>query len=47
MVSLPYSFFQRRSTGDLMMRVDSNSTVREIVTSKSMSAVIDGVFVLF
>jgi ATP-binding cassette subfamily B protein len=46
MVSLPYSFFQRRSTGDLMMRVDSNSTVREIVTSKSMSAVIDGVFVL-
>jgi ATP-binding cassette subfamily B protein len=46
MVSLPYAFFQRRSTGDLMMRVDSNSTVREIVTSKSMSAVLDGVFVL-
>ena len=46
MVSLPYSFFQRRSTGDLMMRVDSNGTVREMVTSKSMSAVIDGVFVL-
>ncbi len=46
MVSLPYAFFQRRSTGDLMMRVDSNSTVREIVTSKTMSAVIDGVFVL-
>jgi ATP-binding cassette, subfamily B, bacterial len=46
MVSLPYAFFQRRSTGDLMMRVDSNSTVREIVTSKSMSALIDGVFVL-
>ena len=46
MVSLPFAFFQRRSTGDLMMRVDSNSTVREIVTSKSMSAVIDGVFVL-
>jgi ATP-binding cassette, subfamily B, bacterial len=46
MVSLPYSFFQRRSTGDLMMRVDSNGTVREIVTSKSLSAVIDGLFVL-
>ncbi|MBK9030334.1 MAG: peptidase domain-containing ABC transporter [Myxococcales bacterium] len=46
MVSLPFSFFQRRSTGDLMQRVDSNGTVREIVTSKSMSAVIDGVFVL-
>jgi ABC-type bacteriocin/lantibiotic exporter with double-glycine peptidase domain len=46
MVSLPFQFFQRRSTGDLMMRVDSNSTVREIVTSKSMSAVLDGLFVL-
>ncbi|MGE0872116.1 MAG: peptidase domain-containing ABC transporter [Kofleriaceae bacterium] len=46
MVSLPFSFFQRRSTGDLMMRVDSNGTVREVVTSKSMSAIIDGVFVL-
>src|SRR5687767_15516551 len=29
-----------------MMRVESNGTVREIVTSKSMSALIDGVFVL-
>ncbi len=46
MISLPYSFFQRRSAGDLMMRVDSNGTVREIVTSKSLSAVIDGLFVL-
>jgi ATP-binding cassette, subfamily B, bacterial len=46
MVSLPFSFFQRRSTGDLMMRVQSNGTVREIVTSKSMSAIIDGVFVM-
>ncbi|MEZ4399379.1 MAG: peptidase domain-containing ABC transporter [Kofleriaceae bacterium] len=46
MVSLPFSFFQKRSTGDLMQRVDSNGTVREIVTSKSMSAVIDGFFVL-
>ena len=46
MVSLPFNFFQRRSTGDLMMRVESNGTVREIVTSKSMSAVIDGLFVM-
>ncbi len=46
MVSLPFSFFQRRSTGDLMMRVQSNGTVREIVTSKSMSAIIDGTFVM-
>ena len=46
MVSLPFAFFQRRSTGDLMMRVDSNGTVREVVTSKSMSAFIDGAFVI-
>ncbi|HEX4353476.1 MAG TPA: cysteine peptidase family C39 domain-containing protein, partial [Polyangiales bacterium] len=46
MVSLPFSFFQKRSTGDLMMRVDSNGIVRETVTGKSMSAVIDGLFVL-
>ena len=46
MVSLPFSFVQRRSTGDLMMRVDSNGTVRETVTQKSLAAVIDGLFVL-
>jgi len=46
MVSLPFQFFQRRSTGDLMMRVDSNGIVRETVTGKSMAAVLDGVFVL-
>jgi ABC-type bacteriocin/lantibiotic exporter with double-glycine peptidase domain len=47
MVSLPFQFFQRRSTGDLMQRVDSNNTVREVITSKTMSAIIDGLFVLF
>ena len=46
MVSLPFQFFQRRSTGDLMMRVDSNGVVRETVTGKSMAAVLDGVFVV-
>ena len=46
MVSLPVGFFQRRSAGDLMLRVGSNSTVRELVTSQSLSAIIDGVFVL-
>jgi len=45
MVSLPYSFFQARSTGDLMMRVRSNATVREIVTANSLSAILDGIFV--
>lgn len=42
---LPYAFFQRRSAGDLMMRVASNSTIREILTSSTLSAVLDGVLV--
>jgi ATP-binding cassette, subfamily B, bacterial len=46
MVRLPFQFFQQRSDGDLMMRLGSNSTVREMVTSKSLAAILDGVFVL-
>lgn len=42
MIDLPYAFFQRRSTGDLMMRLGSNAIVREILTSGAMSAVLDG-----
>lgn len=46
MVALPIGFFQKRSSGDLMMRVGSNATMREVVTSQTLSAIIDGVFVL-
>jgi len=46
MASLPISFFQRRSAGDLLLRVQSNSTMRDVVTSQTLSAVIDGAFVL-
>lgn len=42
LIDLPYAFFQRRSTGDLLMRLGSNSTVREILTSGALSAVLDG-----
>ncbi|HEV3231646.1 MAG TPA: peptidase domain-containing ABC transporter, partial [Candidatus Dormibacteraeota bacterium] len=45
MVSLPYSFFLQRSTGDLMMRLNSNSTVREILTSSALSGILDGTMV--
>jgi ABC-type bacteriocin/lantibiotic exporter with double-glycine peptidase domain len=45
MVSLPIGFFQRRSAGDLMMRVGSNATIRELITSQTLAAVIDGMFV--
>ncbi len=45
LVSLPYSFFQQRSSGDLMMRLNSNATVREIVTSGTLSGLLDGTLV--
>ena len=46
LVKLPFRFFQQRSDGDLMMRLGSNGTVREMVTSKSLAALLDGAFVL-
>ena len=45
LVALPYAFFQERSAGDLMMRMNSNATVREILTSGALSTVLDGLLV--
>jgi ATP-binding cassette subfamily B protein len=44
LVDLPFAFFLRRSAGDLMMRMNSNTAVREILTTGSLSAVLDGAF---
>ena len=46
LVGLPYAFFQRRSAGDLMMRVASNTNIRETLTSNTLSALLDGSLVL-
>jgi ATP-binding cassette, subfamily B, bacterial len=45
LVALPYAFFQERSAGDLMLRMNSNATVREILTSGALSTVLDGLLV--
>ena len=45
LVDLPYAFFQRRSAGDLMMRLNSNTTIREILTSTALTGILDGVLV--
>ncbi|HWM86942.1 MAG TPA: peptidase domain-containing ABC transporter [Kofleriaceae bacterium] len=45
LISLPYSFFQNRSTGDLIQRVGSSATAREILTSSTLSGLLDGCFV--
>ena len=42
---LPYAFFLQRSTGDLMVRLNSNATIREIMTSATLSAILDGLLV--
>ena len=45
LADLPFEFFQQRSAGDLMMRLNSNATVREILTSTVMSGLLDGMLV--
>src|SRR5947199_3261829 len=45
LVDLPYAFFQQRSAGDLIMRLSSNSTVRELLTSGARPDVLHGLLV--
>jgi len=42
LLELPYPFFQRRSAGDLMNRLSSNSVVRELLTTGLLSTILDG-----
>lgn len=46
MARLPFSFFQKRRVGDLLMRVDSAGAVRDILTASTLTALVDGVMVL-
>jgi len=46
LVGLSYSFFQVRAAGDLLQRLNSNATVREILSSGTLSALLDGALVL-
>ena len=46
MSRLPYQFFQRRSSGDLLMRINNNGTIRELLTTNTLSAILDGTLVL-
>ena len=42
LLALPYAFFNKRPKGDLMMRVASNSQIRELLTSSLLSTLLDG-----
>ncbi|MBK9035328.1 MAG: peptidase domain-containing ABC transporter [Myxococcales bacterium] len=46
LLALPYDFFQRRSAGDLMLRVAGNTAIRERLTTALLAALLDGPLVL-
>jgi ATP-binding cassette, subfamily B, bacterial len=46
LLDLPYRYFQLRSSGDLLLRLSSNTVIRDLVTTQTMSFVIDGMFVV-
>lgn len=42
LIDLPYSFFQQRTYGDLLVRLSSNNSVRAILTTTALTALMDG-----
>ena len=46
LMDLPFSYLQNRSSGDLMLRMNSHVQIRTALTSTAFSAVLDGLFVL-
>jgi ATP-binding cassette, subfamily B, bacterial len=46
LTSLPYPFFQARPAGDLMMRLNSSETIRDMLTSTVLTTAVDGGLVL-
>jgi ABC-type bacteriocin/lantibiotic exporter with double-glycine peptidase domain len=46
LLRLPFRFFQGRSSGDLLMRLSSNTMIREILTTQLLSLLLDGPFTL-
>lgn len=46
LLALPFKFFQQRTSGDLLMRLGSNSLIREMLTSQTLSVFLDGSLML-
>src|SRR5690242_5111966 len=46
LLTLPYRFFQQRSSGDLLARLGSNAVIRDTLTSQLLSVVLDSSLVL-
>lgn len=45
-LTLPFQFFQQRTIGDLLMRLGSNTIIRETLTNQTLSGILDGTLVL-
>ncbi|NOK63780.1 MAG: Lipid A export ATP-binding/permease protein MsbA [Chloroflexi bacterium AL-W] len=45
-LALPYRFFEQRNNGDILTRMGSNTVVRELLSSQTLSIMLDGGFVL-
>lgn len=45
-LSLPYPYFQERSTGDLIQRLSSNTQIRNVLSNQTLTAFLDGTFVI-
>jgi ABC-type bacteriocin/lantibiotic exporter with double-glycine peptidase domain len=46
MLRLPFAFFQQRSSGDLLMRLRSNTSLRETLTGETFSMGLDSILVI-
>lgn len=46
LLTLSQSFFQQRSSGDILARMSSNLTIRDILSNQLISTVLDGSFVI-
>ncbi len=46
LLGLPLAFFEQRTTGDLLMRLSSNSAIREIITGQVLSLLLDGLMMV-
>jgi ATP-binding cassette subfamily B protein len=46
LLSLPFRFFQRRRSGDILERLGSNNVIREVLTNQTISSILDGSFVI-
>lgn len=46
LISLPLGFFLQRQPGDLMQRMESNAQIRDLFSSKSVSAILDVFLIL-